>query len=82
MIQMFDLSGGGITVFGTYSQWSDLSTFALISAQTSRNRFVAIPAGAAVASGCTDPERRKSDPQRERQFDADFTRLRRQFTFL
>jgi hypothetical protein len=28
MIQMFDLSGGGITVFGTYSQWSDLSTFA------------------------------------------------------
>jgi hypothetical protein len=29
MIQMFDLSGGGITVFGTYSQWSDLSTFAL-----------------------------------------------------
>jgi hypothetical protein len=28
MIQMFDLSGGGITVLGTYSQWSDLVNFA------------------------------------------------------
>jgi hypothetical protein len=28
MIQMFDLSGGGITVFGTYRQWRELPTFA------------------------------------------------------
>jgi hypothetical protein len=28
MIQMFDLSGGGITIFGTYGQWSNLATFA------------------------------------------------------
>jgi hypothetical protein len=28
MIQMFDLSGGGITVLGTYSQWSALVNFA------------------------------------------------------
>ena len=28
MIQMFDLSGGGITVLGTYPQWGELPTFA------------------------------------------------------
>ncbi|HEY2527884.1 MAG TPA: PA14 domain-containing protein [Xanthobacteraceae bacterium] len=28
MIQMFDLSGGGITVFGTYRQWGELPNFA------------------------------------------------------
>ena len=28
MIQMFDLSGGGVTVLGNYSQWGELPTFA------------------------------------------------------
>jgi hypothetical protein len=42
MIQMFDLSGGGITVFGTYSQWRELPTFAfspLRQAVTDSSRF-------------------------------------------
>jgi len=56
----------------------------LLSTQTSRDRFVALPAGAAIKwhPAATDTGQRKSNPQRERQFDADFTQLRWQFKFL